>query len=103
MAQSAYPPPPPPASSTARPPPDSARALAMYTRTYVPAYQCTHVLMCPRVHVPIYPGFVATTLAGTPTTLKRSGSDYSATIFARLMGASKASAPARAHARLSRK
>jgi len=37
----------------------------------------------------IVTGFVATTLAGTPTTLKRSGSDYSATIFARLMGASK--------------
>ena len=34
-------------------------------------------------------GFVAATLEGTPTTLKRSGSDYSATIFARLMGASK--------------
>jgi len=28
-------------------------------------------------------GFVAATLEGTPTTLKRSGSDYSATIFAR--------------------
>ena len=34
-------------------------------------------------------GFVAATLEGTPTTLKRSGSDFSATIFARLMGASK--------------
>jgi len=34
-------------------------------------------------------GFVAATLEGTPTTLKRSGSDYSATIFARLMGASR--------------
>uniref|UniRef100_A0A7S0L1V1 ACT domain-containing protein n=1 Tax=Coccolithus braarudii TaxID=221442 RepID=A0A7S0L1V1_9EUKA len=34
-------------------------------------------------------GFVASTVGGTPTTLKRSGSDYSATIFARLMGASK--------------
>jgi len=33
-------------------------------------------------------GFVAATLEGTPTTLKRSGSDFSATIFARLMGAS---------------
>jgi len=34
-------------------------------------------------------GFVARTSEGTPTTLKRSGSDYSATIFARLMGACK--------------
>ena len=34
-------------------------------------------------------GFVAATLEGTPTTLNRSGSDFSATIFARLMGASK--------------
>jgi aspartokinase/homoserine dehydrogenase 1 len=34
-------------------------------------------------------GFVASTLEGTPTTLKRSGSDYSATIFARLMHAKK--------------
>ena len=33
-------------------------------------------------------GFVAATLEGTPTTLKRSGSDYSATIFAKLMDAS---------------
>jgi len=33
-------------------------------------------------------GFVASTTDGAPTTLKRSGSDYSATIFARLMGAS---------------
>jgi len=33
-------------------------------------------------------GFVASTEEGAPTTLKRSGSDYSATIFARLMGAS---------------
>jgi len=33
-------------------------------------------------------GFVASTKDGAPTTLKRSGSDYSATIFARLMGAS---------------
>ena len=34
-------------------------------------------------------GFVASTLEGTRTTLKRSGSDFSATIFARLMGASR--------------
>ena len=34
-------------------------------------------------------GFVATTEAGVPTTLKRSGSDYSATIFARLLRASR--------------
>ena len=33
-------------------------------------------------------GFVASTKEGAPTTLKRSGSDYSATIFAKLMGAS---------------
>ena len=33
-------------------------------------------------------GFVASTEEGAPTTLKRSGSDYSATIFARLMEAS---------------
>ena len=30
-------------------------------------------------------GFVAVTASGTPTTLKRSGSDFSATIFARLL------------------
>eukprot|EP00339_Tiarina_fusa_P000715 CAMPEP_0117014408 /NCGR_PEP_ID=MMETSP0472-20121206/11692_1 /TAXON_ID=693140 ORGANISM="Tiarina fusus, Strain LIS" /NCGR_SAMPLE_ID=MMETSP0472 /ASSEMBLY_ACC=CAM_ASM_000603 /LENGTH=973 /DNA_ID=CAMNT_0004717955 /DNA_START=61 /DNA_END=2982 /DNA_ORIENTATION=+ len=34
-------------------------------------------------------GFVATTAEGVPTTLKRSGSDYSATIFARLMAAGR--------------
>jgi len=34
-------------------------------------------------------GFVATTIDGIPTTLKRSGSDYSATIFAKLTGASR--------------
>jgi len=34
-------------------------------------------------------GFVASTLEGAPTTLKRSGSDYSATIFARVMKAAK--------------
>eukprot|EP00961_Rhodomonas_salina_P023903 321220-Rhodomonas_salina.1 len=34
-------------------------------------------------------GFVAITEAGVPTTLKRSGSDYSATIFAKLMSASR--------------
>jgi len=37
----------------------------------------------------IVTGFVASTLEGTRTTLKRSGSDFSATIFARLMGASR--------------
>merc|ERR1711871_444472 len=36
----------------------------------------------------IVTGFVASTKTGVPTTLKRSGSDYSATIFARLMEAS---------------
>lgn len=34
-------------------------------------------------------GFVATSEDGVPTTLKRSGSDYSATIFARLLRASR--------------
>jgi aspartokinase/homoserine dehydrogenase 1 len=34
-------------------------------------------------------GFVATTADGVPTTLKRSGSDYSATVFAKLTGASR--------------
>ena len=34
-------------------------------------------------------GFVATSKDGVPTTLKRSGSDYSATIFAKLLGASR--------------
>jgi len=34
-------------------------------------------------------GFVCSTPAGRPTTLKRSGSDYSATIFAKVLGASK--------------
>lgn len=37
----------------------------------------------------IVTGFVAKTLDGVPTTLKRSGSDYSATIFAKLVGASR--------------
>merc|ERR1719171_118553 len=41
-----------------------------------------------RAPIVIVTGFVASTLEGAPTTLKRSGSDYSATIFARLMGAS---------------
>ena len=36
----------------------------------------------------IVTGFVAATEDGAPTTLKRSGSDYSATIFAKLMDAS---------------
>lgn len=34
-------------------------------------------------------GFVASTSEGVPTTLKRSGSDYSATIFAKLMAAGR--------------
>jgi len=34
-------------------------------------------------------GFVASTIDGVPTTLKRSGSDYSATIFAKLTGSSR--------------
>ena len=37
--------------------------------------------------VVVVTGFVAATAEGTPTTLKRSGSDYSATIFAKLMAA----------------
>lgn len=36
----------------------------------------------------IITGFVCSTSSGRPTTLKRSGSDYSATIFAKLLGAS---------------
>lgn len=36
----------------------------------------------------IITGFVCSTLAGRPTTLKRSGSDYSATIFAKILDAS---------------
>lgn len=39
--------------------------------------------------VVIVTGFVAATADGVPTTLKRSGSDYSATIFAKLMSASR--------------
>merc|ERR1719262_405044 len=31
-------------------------------------------------------GFVCSTVGGRPTTLKRSGSDYSATIFAKVLG-----------------
>jgi len=38
--------------------------------------------------VVVVTGFVASTEEGAPTTLKRSGSDFSATIFAKLMGAS---------------
>mmetsp|Transcript_35122 Transcript_35122/g.52428 ORF Transcript_35122/g.52428 Transcript_35122/m.52428 type:complete len:963 (-) Transcript_35122:171-3059(-) len=34
-------------------------------------------------------GFVATTANGVPTTLKRSGSDYSATVFAKLTGSGR--------------
>ena len=34
-------------------------------------------------------GFVASTTEGVPTTLKRSGSDYSATIFAKVMAAGR--------------
>eukprot|EP00929_Paragymnodinium_shiwhaense_P116675 TRINITY_DN8644_c0_g2_i1.p1 TRINITY_DN8644_c0_g2~~TRINITY_DN8644_c0_g2_i1.p1 ORF type:complete len:1068 (+),score=295.72 TRINITY_DN8644_c0_g2_i1:104-3205(+) len=34
-------------------------------------------------------GFVCSTPAGRPTTLKRSGSDYSATIFAKILGSSR--------------
>uniref|UniRef100_A0A7S1ZRK1 Homoserine dehydrogenase n=1 Tax=Trieres chinensis TaxID=1514140 RepID=A0A7S1ZRK1_TRICV len=41
---------------------------------------------CPIV---VATGFVASTIDGVPTTLKRSGSDYSATIFAKLTGASR--------------
>jgi len=37
----------------------------------------------------IITGFVASTPDGVPTTLKRSGSDYSATIFARILSASR--------------
>lgn len=37
----------------------------------------------------IVTGFVASSIDGVPTTLKRSGSDYSATIFAKIVGASR--------------
>lgn len=37
----------------------------------------------------VFTGFVCSTLAGRPTTLKRSGSDYSATILAKMMDASR--------------
>mmetsp|Transcript_66872 Transcript_66872/g.160083 ORF Transcript_66872/g.160083 Transcript_66872/m.160083 type:complete len:605 (+) Transcript_66872:93-1907(+) len=37
----------------------------------------------------IVTGFVCSTQSGRPTTLKRSGSDYSATIFAKVFGSSK--------------
>jgi aspartokinase/homoserine dehydrogenase 1 len=37
----------------------------------------------------IITGFVCSTPSGSPTTLKRSGSDYSATIFAKVLGASR--------------
>jgi len=39
--------------------------------------------------VVVVTGFVAKTLEGVPTTLKRSGSDYSATIFAKLINAGR--------------
>lgn len=39
--------------------------------------------------VVVVTGFVASTSEGVPTTLKRSGSDYSATIFAKLMSAGR--------------
>jgi len=39
--------------------------------------------------VVVVTGFVATTAEGVPTTLKRSGSDYSATIFAKLTDAAR--------------
>jgi len=41
------------------------------------------------VPIVIVTGFVASNLEGVPTTLKRSGSDYSATIFARLLSAAR--------------
>jgi len=41
------------------------------------------------VPIVIVTGFVASNLQGVPTTLKRSGSDYSATIFARLLSAER--------------
>ena len=42
-----------------------------------------------QVPILVVTGFVATTADGVPTTLKRSGSDYSATIFARLTQAAR--------------
>jgi hypothetical protein len=40
------------------------------------------------LHVFFFNAQVCSTLAGRPTTLKRSGSDYSATIFAKILDAS---------------
>jgi aspartate-semialdehyde dehydrogenase len=45
-------------------------------------------LQADRPPIVVVTGFVASTMDGVPTTLKRSGSDYSATIFARLLKAS---------------
>jgi bifunctional aspartokinase / homoserine dehydrogenase 1 len=42
-----------------------------------------------QVPIVIVTGFVAKTIEGVPTTLKRSGSDYSATIFAKLVNAGR--------------
>lgn len=42
-----------------------------------------------QVPIVIVTGFVAKTIEGVPTTLKRSGSDYSATIFAKLVEAGR--------------
>ncbi|KAG7374578.1 bifunctional aspartokinase/homoserine dehydrogenase II [Nitzschia inconspicua] len=42
-----------------------------------------------QVPIVIVTGFVAQTIEGVPTTLKRSGSDYSATIFAKLVNAGR--------------
>jgi aspartokinase/homoserine dehydrogenase 1 len=43
----------------------------------------------PSPPIVVVTGFVATTADGVPTTLKRSGSDYSATIFAKLVASSR--------------
>jgi hypothetical protein len=75
-----------------------------HTHTYV-KHTHTHTHLVSRHHSKIHssitytciqthththtPGFVAITPEGVPTTLKRSGSDFSATIFARLVGASR--------------
>jgi len=60
---------------------ETSALMAAWWEERSPALADAPVLVCT--------GFVATTADGVPTTLKRSGSDYSATIFARLLGASR--------------
>ena len=70
-------------SITPEPTPDAAAAAASLRQDILAA---AGVKEAPIV---VVTGFVASTVEGTRTTLKRSGSDFSATIFARLMAASR--------------